>query len=111
MPAPTAVPALPCGSWPSPLDASTLATAALRLGTPAVARDGSLLWLEGRPNDGGRTVLVQKGPGPSDARDLTPAPLDVRSRVHEYGGGAFTLIGGDVIFTDVKTGALHRLRL
>jgi dipeptidyl aminopeptidase/acylaminoacyl peptidase len=99
----------PCGQWPSPIDADTLAAAALRLASPAFAADGSLLWLEGRATDGGRTTLVQWHPQ-TGARDLTSPPFDLRSRVHEYGGGAFTAIGDDVVFVDAKTSALHRQR-
>jgi dipeptidyl aminopeptidase/acylaminoacyl peptidase len=106
---PAGPPALPCGSWPSPLAAATLASAALRLATPAFARDGSVLWLEGRPSEGGRTVLVQQPPE-GTPRDLSPAPLDLRSRVHEYGGGAYTVIGGAVIYADGKTGAIYTQR-
>ncbi|HEY0708217.1 MAG TPA: prolyl oligopeptidase family serine peptidase [Polyangia bacterium] len=108
VPARTAHP-LPCGQWPSPLDAETLAGAALRLASPGFAADGSLLWLEGRPSDGGRTTLVQWQPN-TGARDLTSPPFDLRSRVHEYGGGAYVPIGDDVVFVDAKTSALHRQR-
>jgi dipeptidyl aminopeptidase/acylaminoacyl peptidase len=54
--------------------------------------DGThLYWLESRPADGGRVVFVRGGP---DAVDLSPPGLSVRSRVHEYGGGAACLVPG-----------------
>ena len=79
----------PFGSWKSPVTADLIAGATIRLGQLAVL-DGDVFWNEGRPQEQGRNVLVWCS---ADGRiaDLTPAPLNVRSRAHEYGGGAFTL--------------------
>ncbi len=79
----------PFGSWASPVSADAIAGASIRLGQLGVlGRD--ILWTEGRPQEQGRNALVWRS---DDGRvqDLTPAPLNVRSRVHEYGGGAFKL--------------------
>jgi dipeptidyl aminopeptidase/acylaminoacyl peptidase len=54
------------------------------------AAGGALFWLEVRPLDGGRTTLV-RGTLDGDVRDVTPAGTNVRTLVHEYGGGAYTL--------------------
>ena len=81
--------AAPFGSWVSPVTAELIAGASIRLGQIGVLGT-DIFWSEGRPQEQGRNVLVWR----SDDRriaDLTPAPLNVRSRVHEYGGGAFTL--------------------
>ena len=102
---------LPCGQWPSPLDAGTLAGAALRLASPSFAGQGGVLWLEGRPVEGGRTVLVHLGPGEDPHfTDVLPPPFDVRSKVHEYGGGAYAQLGEDVVFVDAKSGTVYRQR-
>lgn len=84
-----AVEVAPFGSWKSPVTADLIAGATIRLGQLAVL-DGDVFWTEGRPQEQGRNVLVWCS---ADGRiaDLTPAPLNVRSRAHEYGGGAFTL--------------------
>ena len=84
-----AVVVAPFGSWKSPVTADLIAGATIRLGQLAVL-DGDVFWNEGRPQEQGRNVLVWCS---ADGRiaDLTPAPLNVRSRAHEYGGGAFTL--------------------
>jgi dipeptidyl aminopeptidase/acylaminoacyl peptidase len=103
-------PIVPFGSWPSPLEAATLAASGLRLASPRFAADGSMLWVEGRPTEGGRSVVVRQAPGRTEPVDLTPAPYDVRSRVHEYGGGAYAALGDTVVFTDNKSGALYRVR-
>jgi dipeptidyl aminopeptidase/acylaminoacyl peptidase len=106
---------IPCGSWPSPLDAQSLASAALRLAAPQFAPDGALVWVEGLASDHGRSVLVRmpkRGPDETVVpvpADLTPAPLDVRSRVHEYGGGAYAMLGDQFFFVDGKTSAVHRV--
>jgi dipeptidyl aminopeptidase/acylaminoacyl peptidase len=83
----------PHGSWPSPLQPDHLARSALSLAAPALADDGSLYWLEGRPDEGGRTAIVRRDPQGAVA-DVTPAPFYVRSRVHEYGGGAYVVASG-----------------
>jgi dipeptidyl aminopeptidase/acylaminoacyl peptidase len=98
---------LPCGSWPSPLSADLLASASLRLSSPALGADGSVYWLEGRPAEGGRNVLVRRRPDGSRG-DLTPPPFNVRSRVHEYGGGAYAVRGEEVLFVDFPDQRLYR---
>ncbi|MFC5719186.1 S9 family peptidase [Streptomyces gamaensis] len=75
---------VPYGAWFSPLDAGTVARARLRLAFPTAA-DGRVWWQEVRPEEGGRTTVVEHGVGGAD-RCLLPAPWDARSRVHEYGG-------------------------
>lgn len=88
----------PYGSWSSPISASTVAAQGLRFG--GVRIDGDhIYWLEGRPNEGGRTVLVRRTPD-GRCQDVTPAPFNVRTRVHEYGGGAYTVAGGVVYFSN-----------
>ncbi|HEY9292682.1 MAG TPA: prolyl oligopeptidase family serine peptidase, partial [Microlunatus sp.] len=76
------------GTWPSPITAESLTEGVLGLG--AAAFDGSdLYWLQSSPTDGGRVSLWRRRDGVET--ELTPAPYDVRSRVHEYGGGAFAV--------------------
>jgi dipeptidyl aminopeptidase/acylaminoacyl peptidase/uncharacterized protein (DUF2132 family) len=81
--------AAPFGSWASPITAELIVGESIRLGQIGVLGD-DIFWSEGRPQEQGRNVLVWRS---ADGRiaDLTPAPLNVRSRVHEYGGGAFTV--------------------
>lgn len=96
----------PFGTWPSPFSPRWLTAAAVRLGFPTV-NAGALYWVEGRPAEGGRSVLVRDdGTGPCA---LSPAPLDVRSRVHEYGGRAYAVAGPRVFVVDDKTQKIHAL--
>ena len=82
--------ATPYGAWPSPISARSVAEGARRIDDLAAAGD-NVCWLERRPEEGGRNVLVCLNPD-GGTRTLTPDGFDVRSRVHEYGGGAFLLL-------------------
>ena len=82
----------PYGAWASPISARDVAEGARRIDDIAAAGD-RVCWIERRPDEGGRNVLVSRRPDGA-TETLTPAGYDVRSRVHEYGGGAFCLIGG-----------------
>ncbi len=88
----------PFGSWESPITTDLITKGAVGLG--GIALDGDdLYWLEQRPWEKGRSVLVRQC-GDGAPVDLTPAPLTVRSRAHEYGGGAFAVCDGQVWFSD-----------
>ena len=67
-----------------------------------------LVWLEGRPEDGGRATLVRLRPGDAP-EDISPPGVNVRTRVHEYGGGAYLASGDVVIVSDFATGRLLRV--
>lgn len=84
--------ALPFGSWPSPLRARDLADAAMSI-SYVTACGGRLYWVEARPAERGRNVLMSAAPD-GDAREESPAPIDVRTRVHEYGGRPYVVAGG-----------------
>ena len=75
-----------------------MATQGVRLGSVAVDGD-DVYWLERRPHEGGRSVLVRRS---ADGRheELTPQGFNVRTRVHEYGGGAYIVAGGQIYFTN-----------
>jgi dipeptidyl aminopeptidase/acylaminoacyl peptidase len=79
------------------------------LGGLALDRDdaGCPYWLESRPAEQGRMTLLRKR-GES-AEELLSAPFSVRTRVHEYGGGAFAVAGGVVIFCNDSDQQLYRL--
>jgi dipeptidyl aminopeptidase/acylaminoacyl peptidase len=101
----------PYGSWRSPITPALVAAAGRRLGAPALAGDGAVWWAEGRPSEGGRVVLVRQSAG-GEPEDVTPATMNARTRVHEYGGGAWSLVADDlVLFTDFADQRLYRQRL
>ena len=41
------------------------------------------------------------------ATDVTPPPFNVRSRVHEYGGGAYAVSGERVWFSNFEDGRIY----
>ncbi len=97
----------PCGSWPSPLSAA--AAVAAGIGVAENSIDGErLLWLESRPAEKGRNVVVQRD-GNGTLRDLTPAPYNARNKVHEYGGGAYRMAQGVLYFSHFKDQRLYRV--
>ncbi|RYE99582.1 MAG: S9 family peptidase [Oxalobacteraceae bacterium] len=98
--------ATPCGAWTSPITAAVVAAGAVPLAQPMP--DGAAIgWLEGRTSEGGRmTLMVHDADG---TRELTPAPFNVRSRVHEYGGGAYLLSGGGAWFSHHADNRLYRV--
>lgn len=87
----------PFGEWDSPISSKDLTEGAVGLGAPIFDGD-ALYWLEARPSEKGRMVVVKKDA--SGIADITPANFNVRTRVHEYGGGDFTVSAGIVYFTN-----------
>jgi dipeptidyl aminopeptidase/acylaminoacyl peptidase len=97
----------PYGSWASPFPIESLVAG--RVSLSEVRLDGdTITWLEGRPEDGGRATLVRWTEA-DGARDISPPGMNVRDRVHEYGGGAYVTRGDLVLVSDFATGRLHRV--
>ena len=95
------------GSWSSPLEISTL-TDGVRFFTETRAADGLRWWLEGRPEESGRQVLVRRERDGSITR-LTPEGFNARTRVHEYGGGASLVEADLIVVSDFASGRLQRV--
>ena len=95
----------PYGSWASPVRAEDLAEIPPP-GAPLPVADG-LYWVEVRPDEGGRNVLVHAARG-GEPRDVTPPGFNVRTRVHEYGGGAYWLGDDSIFFSHYVDGRVYR---
>lgn len=95
----------PYGSWVSSVSSAVLVNDAVRFG--GIVLDGDApYWVEQRPSEAGRSVVCRM----SEAgllESVTPEGFSVRSRVHEYGGGAFTVHDGTVYFVDDRTQQIH----
>ena len=104
-PAPTSARA---GWWPSPWTAAQVAGGKVSRG--GLQADGErVAWTESRPDEGGRQAVVALDPtGPSVPTDLSPPGVNVRSRVHEYGGGAATVAAGVLYYVDQESQAWFR---
>lgn len=104
------------GHWPSPISAELLTAQGVRLSEPQVVGE-TLYWLETRPQEKGRSVLVCQTQG--DTWDVLPSTISVRTRIHEYGGGAYLATSDKVFYVadsdqrlycfDIRTGTHHAL--
>jgi dipeptidyl aminopeptidase/acylaminoacyl peptidase len=103
----------PYGSWASPITSDLIVASSIGLG--GVLIDGSgVYWIESRPQEQGRSVIIRRSPdGRTD--DVTPPvpqsgqrAFNVRTRVHEYGGGAYLVSGGVVYFCNDTDQRLYR---
>src|SRR5215471_6935322 len=97
----------PYGSWKSPITTDLLTSSGISLGQIDVSSEG-IYWLEGRPLESGRVVVVHAKTGVAP-QDVLPAPFNARTRVHEYGGGAYFAYGSTIFFSNFPDQALYRL--
>ena len=112
---PSEKPTLPFGSWPSPITAAKLVEGAAGIGEIRVD-GGDTWWAEQRPDEGGRYQLVRQTVG-GTCHDLFPAwdPADpapawnARTAVMEYGGGAWGVRDGVVVFANWADQRLYRV--
>ena len=95
----------PYGSWRSPITTELMTGQSIGLGQVMI--DGQdIYWLEGRPMEGGRYALIRLSPG-SSPRECLPAEINVRTRVHEYGGAAFAVFDEVIYFVNFKDQHLY----
>ena len=98
---------LPYGTWPSPITPDAIVAETVRLSS--VSLDGGrVAWLEGRPGEGGRNGLVHTDAS-GKPEDLIRPPFNVRSAVHEYGGGAYALSGDRLWFSNFADGGIYAM--
>lgn len=95
----------PYGSWESSITSDLIVEKAVRL--LDIVSDGSdIYWSESRPSEAGRYVIVRWAKN-GQAVDVTPSPFNARTTVHEYGGGAFTVVDGTVFFSNFTDQRLY----
>lgn len=98
----------PYGSWKSPITSDLIVSQVTMLSD--VRLDGNdVYWLEGRPQEQGRNVIVRAGPD-DVVTDVTPGGFNVRTRVHEYGGASWLVAGRTSIFSNFADQRLYRQR-
>ncbi len=96
----------PYGTWKSPITSDLIVAGTIGLGQIRLEGE-TVYWTESRPTEGGRNVVVQRSTT-GEIRDRTPAPFNARTRVHEYGGGAFTVVDDIVYFANFADQRLYR---
>ena len=99
----------PYGSWKSPITADLITAKTIGFGQLCTDED-DIYWSESRPLEAGRTVLMRRAPD-GTITECTPPDYYVRTRVHEYGGGAFTVHTGIIYFCNFKDQHLYRQSL
>jgi dipeptidyl aminopeptidase/acylaminoacyl peptidase len=97
----------PYGTWSSPVSARLLVTDAVRLSTPSADGD-AIYWVEGRPSEGGRYVLVRRS-ATGAVEDVLPEGFSVRTMAHEYGGRCMVVHDGVAYFSNFADQRLYRL--
>lgn len=100
----------PYGSWRSPITSDLIVAGTVRLGQ--IELDGEdVYWIEGRPAEKGRNVIVRRSPNSLGGAtvDLTPQPFNARTLVNEYGGGSFTVSNGEAFFSNFSDQRLVRV--
>jgi dipeptidyl aminopeptidase/acylaminoacyl peptidase len=96
----------PYGSWKSPITSGLIAGKTVSLAE--ILLDGDdIYWLEGRPTEGGRYVIVKRSSNGKTV-DMTPPPFNARTRVHEYGGGAYAVKNGVIYFSNFSDHRWYR---
>lgn len=95
------------GSWRSPITSDLIASGAVRLDAQIELEGDDVYWVETRPTEEGRYVIVRQSQD-GQVTDITPKPYNVRTRVHEYGGGAFIIDNGTVYFSNFADQRLYR---
>ncbi len=99
----------PYGSWKSPITSDMVASGFVDLGQIEI-EDKDVYWCEMRPSDKGRYVIVRHSPVEGTV-DINPSPFNVRTRVHEYGGGSYKVIKNEVFFTNFADQRIYRMKL
>ena len=99
----------PFGSWKSPITSDLIVKGSIGLGQ--VRLDGDdIYWIELRPAEGGRQVIVRRTPD-GQTSDLTPPEMNARTRVHEYGGGEYLIHKAEATFSNFTDQQLYQQRM
>ena len=97
----------PYGTWRSPITPGLITAKQVGLASPWL--DGGDRLLGREPAARGRAGDAAAPAGDGPAEEVTPAPFNMRTRVHEYGGGAYTARGGLVVASEFRDQRLYRL--
>jgi dipeptidyl aminopeptidase/acylaminoacyl peptidase len=96
----------PYGSWRSPITSDVIVSGTIGLGRIVLDGDDTY-WTEMRPAERGRYVIVRRT-ADGQISDITPPAFSARTRVHEYGGGSYSVLNGVVFFSNFADQRLYR---
>lgn len=97
----------PYGSWTSPITSDLLVEKVVGLSYPMTAGQ-ELLWIESRPGEGGRYVIVRRDAG-GITRDAIPQEFGARTLAHEYGGLSYAAHGDTIYFSNFSDQRIYRV--
>ncbi|WP_197648393.1 alpha/beta hydrolase family protein [Sulfobacillus thermosulfidooxidans] len=95
------------GSWSSPVSTDMLTQDTVSFDQLQWGGD-MLYWIETRPQEEGRNVIVRFDPRTQEIQDMTPPGFNARTRAHEYGGRAYVVHNGDIFFCNFPDQRLYR---
>lgn len=96
----------PYGSWKSLITSELITSESVTLDQVRIYND-TVYWLERRPRESGRCVIVSYR---NNTRvDLLLPPFNARSRMHEYGGGVYCASEHGVFFVNDVDQAIYRV--
>ncbi|HEY0764927.1 MAG TPA: S9 family peptidase [Pyrinomonadaceae bacterium] len=96
----------PYGSWKSPITSDLIVEGSVGLSQPSFDGD-DIYWIEMRPKEAGRNVIVKRS-STGSCVDVNQPPLNARTRVHEYGGGDYSVNKSLVCFSNFSDQRLYR---
>ena len=96
----------PYGSWKSPITSDLIVEGTVGLSQPTLDGD-DIYWMEMRPKEAGRNVIIKRNATGSSV-DVNQPPFNARTRVHEYGGGDYSVSKGLVCFSNFSDQRLYR---
>ncbi|MFN2532498.1 MAG: prolyl oligopeptidase family serine peptidase [Pyrinomonadaceae bacterium] len=97
----------PYGSWKSPITAELIVSSSVGLSQPVIS-GANLYWIEMRPTEGGRNVIVRRDAS-GLSTDVNPSAYNARTRAHEYGGGDYVVFEDRVYFSNFVDQRIYRL--
>ena len=96
----------PYGSWKSPITSDLIVEGTVGLSQPTLDGD-DIYWMEMRPKEAGRNVIIKRNATGSSV-DVNQPPFNARTRVHEYGGGDYSVSKELVCFSNFSDQRLYR---
>lgn len=98
------------GSWESPVKASLIAEGTPRNPLSEIQIENNIIyWIESRPKENGRNVIVMKEKNDSP-KDILPKEFNARNSVHEYGGGVYSVKNGIIYFTNWDDQRIYKIQ-